>query len=117
AAALIPPPQRNQIAQLNQLSENIFFAGRILAVDRTLQNEAALLEAFPACFPRAVHRPLLPVIRNTYKALAKKYSSGGTTVADQLQILDPLLQQMRVQLDGQPFMLGQAFSYADITLI
>lgn len=117
AARLIPREQHNTVEKMNQLSEQIFYAGRILTVKRTLANDAALQEAIPDLFPAALHPRLVPLARNAYRVLRKKYADPRRSDADQLPLLRELLQQVRQQLNGKPFLLDSGFSYADITII
>ena len=117
AAGLIPREQHNTVEKMNQLSEQIFYAGRILTVKRTLASDTALLESIPDLFPAALHPHLVPLVRNAYRVLRKKYADPARSDSDQLALLQELLLQVRQQLKGKPFLLDSGFSYADITII
>lgn len=116
-AGLIPAVSLDQVQVMNQLSEAIFNAARILLVGRMLQDEDALLDAFPPSFPAWSKRPMLPLMRRTFRMLAKKYGEPGVSDRDQLQRLENCLLQVRRQLDGKPYLLDRGFCYADMTVI
>jgi len=117
AARLIPREQHNTVEKMNQLSEQIFYAGRILTVKRTLANNTALQESIPDLFPAALRPHLVPLARNAYRVLGKKYADPRRSDADQQVLLRELLLQVRQQLNGKSFLLDSGFSYADITII
>lgn len=116
-AGLIPTLSLDQIQAMNQLSEAIFNAARMLLIGRILPDDEALMEAFPASFPSWARKPMLPVMRRTFKMLGKKYGEPGSSQQDQLQSLTASLQALRQQLDGKPYLLDRGFCYADMTVI
>ncbi|MGB3621326.1 MAG: glutathione S-transferase N-terminal domain-containing protein [Ketobacter sp.] len=116
-AGLIPDAHREAVAQMNTLSEQIFYAGRILALDRVLADNHALLDLFPSLIPGWCRRPMLPVMRNTIGAIQKKYADPGSTEQDQIKKLDNALSQVRARLDGKAYVLTDGFGYADMTII
>lgn len=116
-AGLIPTACLDQVQAMNQLSEDIFNAARILLVGRMLQDDAALLDTFPDGIPQWSRPALLPLMRQTFRMLGKKYGEPGTTVQDQLQRLRTCLERVRQQLDGKPYLLDRGFCYGDMTVI
>lgn len=116
-AGLIPTQCQHEVATMNQLSESIFNAARILMLERALQDDEALLGAFPAMFPLWARRPMLPVMRKTFRDLQKKYGEPDVSREQQLERLGDCMTQVREQLDGKPYLLDRGFSYADMTVI
>ncbi|HAG94257.1 MAG: hypothetical protein CMK83_02570 [Pseudomonadales bacterium] len=116
-AGLIPTLCLDQVQAMNQLSESIFNAARMLMVNRALQDKDALLEAFPDLFPRWSRRPMLPVMRRTFGMLLKKYGEPGVSLAEYQQRLDGFMLRVREQLDGKPYLLDRGFCYADMTVV
>jgi glutathione S-transferase len=116
-AGLIPAILQDQIKRMNELSEAIFYAARILLVGRVLADQEAMLEAVPAGFPQWSRRPMLPLVRQTFIKLRKKYDEPGVTDQDHLDKLHGYMQRIREQLDCKPYLLEQGFSYADMTII
>ncbi|RLT96759.1 glutathione S-transferase family protein [Ketobacter sp.] len=115
-AGLIPTPSQGEVAALNQLSEAIFNAARSLMLARALQDDQALLGAIPAKFPAWSRRPMLPMMRKTFRDLQNKYSEPGVSREQQLERLATAVGRVREQLDGKPYLLDRGFSYADMTV-
>ena len=116
-AGLIPTQCQHEVEAMNQLSESIFNAARILMLERALADEQALLENVPAMFPDWSKRPMLPVMRKTFRDLARKYGEPGVTQEQQLERLAHCMGRVREQLDGKPYLLDRGFSYADMTVV
>ncbi len=115
-AGLIPTQCQQEVATMNQLSEAIFNAARILMLDRALQDDQALMDAVPEKFPPLARRPMLPMMRRTFRVLRNKYGEPGVNKAEQLRRLAACMGQVRDQLDGKPYLLDRGFSYADMTV-
>ena len=116
-AGLIPTQSLAEVQALNQLSERIFDSARLLMLKQALADDEALTGAMPAYLPEWGQRPMLPVMRNLFRTLQKKYGEPGVSDAEQLTKLDASIAQVRAQLDGKPYLLDRGFSYADISVI
>ena len=116
-AGLIPTQCQHEVEAMIQLSELIFNAARVLMLERALGDDEALLGAFPEMFPTWARRPMLPVMRKTFRDLQKKYGEPGMTSEQQVERLGHCMTQVREQLDGKPYLLDRGFSYADMTVI
>lgn len=116
-AGLIPVQCLEQVQAMNQLSEAIFNAARIQMLERALQDDAALMGALPDKLPRWSKRPMLPLIRHTFRNLQEKYGEPGVSMAEHQQRLDGFMLRVREQLDGKPYLLDRGFCYADMSVV
>lgn len=116
--------RRAEIAAWNQASENALEAARALAVQRFARDPEALADSVPG--PRiAVLAPLLTGVgRLGARYLRTKYDTDHFdeahalgTITDTLDALEEVLGDEPVSAAGEPaYVLGERFSYADITL-
>ncbi len=114
--ALFPDKHRDEILEWNERSESAMRAGRAMLSTRVLEDPEAQREAMP---------PMPKILRNLLKApiahlgvayLRRKYDYG-TDFDSQRKVLRQTLETLTETLaDGRPFVLGKAFTYADICM-
>jgi glutathione S-transferase len=113
---LFPEAFRNEIKSWNERSEAGLAAGRALTTERVVNSPEARREAMPPV-PKILMGPLVaPVTRLGISFLRRKYKFGDTLDVERLA-LKKMLESLREALsDGRQYLLGDAFSYADLCM-
>jgi glutathione S-transferase len=108
-APLFPAGRESQIAAWDERSETVMVAGRAMLLPRMSRNPAALREQVPALVPGGV---ALLGIRHLMRKYAVRADEGARHESESRRALDLLRAALS---DGRPHVLGDMFSYADIT--
>ncbi len=112
---LFPAAHEHEIAVWNASSEAALSAARVLVSSKVLEDPAAKREALPS-MPSALHALMSPLANLGVAHLRRKYSYRGADEQHR-QSLEQVLQSLQAALaDGRPYLLGDAFSYADVCM-
>jgi glutathione S-transferase len=114
---LIPEGREADVRSWNELSDATKRAGRALLMAAMLESPAALDEGFPPPVPRAIRPLLRPVARFGSRWFGRKYGLRFDEAPAQMAVLRATFTKVREALaKGSPYLLGGAFSYADIVM-
>ena len=103
------------IRRWNERSEAILAALRLSVLDRKASSQKAREEALPSFIPASA-RPLLVGLTSVGLAFVKAKHKHAIDPKAAGGILTYELEALRSELAGRPYLLGDAFSYADITM-
>gem|GEM_PF-1115470 len=102
-------------------------AGRVLATERLMESDSALLESMPPTWPGLVKRASIPVARRACRYILDKYGGrsfegrdGAPGDHDQSSLralLREVLLNAQDTLERHPFMLGETLTFADLALV
>jgi len=113
---LFPAALASDIETWNARSESAMAAGRAIVTGRVLRDPAAKREAMPP-MPKALTSIVTgPLTRLAVTYLRRKYRYSATVDAQQATLVKVVSELRNVLADGRPFVLGDAFSYADICM-
>lgn len=112
---LFPAQQLGAIERWNDRSEEALQAGRGLVVARTAVSPPAKREALPPFIPEAV-RPLLGGVADLgVRFFLLKYQPSQDERAAEA-VIAGVLEELREALKGRTYLVGDAFSFADIAM-
>lgn len=114
-APLFPSAHRAEIAAWNLRSEAALAAGRAIVVQGWLETRELAIAALPERIPAALRPLFLPVGRQRLRSFRAKYGIRDGDPAP-MATLGAELDRLEQALDGRPYLLGDAFSYADIAM-
>lgn len=83
----------------------------------TMSDVGAINDELEPLFPRPVRRFLIPVAKRSVRYVHDKYGSKIEGIESVRQRTRPVLSRARDALSERPYLVGDTFSYADITLI
>ncbi len=114
--ALFPDKHRDEILAWNDRSENAMRAGRAMLSTRVLEDPEAQREAMPP-MPKVLRNLLKSPIAHLGVAYLRRKYDYGTDFESQHEVLSQTLKTLaEAMADGRPFVLGDAFTYADICM-
>lgn len=108
---LFPPGLEAEIERWNDIADEVLDAGRARVIERSLASREALLESVPG--PRVLGPLLVPVGKMGARFLARKY---GSDRAGGREVIERGLATLREALDGDPFLVGDRFTFADVAM-
>jgi glutathione S-transferase len=109
-------PDITAVIRWNRLGERVLAAGRLLAERRMAQDPAALQELLPVRLPTAA-RDLLGPFAGSWLRRRARIREEPTAIDDLAEAaIREVLGQVRSTLAESPYLLGAAFSFADISL-
>lgn len=111
-ARLFSEAQLDAIAAWNEKSETLISLGRELFMVRLNEDKEAQLETMPKLLQ--VFRGLSIAIANSY--IRNKYGLNGNPREEQLALVKSGFDELRAALGGKDYLLGGAFSYADVAM-
>lgn len=111
---LFPSDAFTQIAEWNQRSEAALAAGRAILMRTWVDTPELAAAALPPGLPAALKRLLLPLGRQRLGAFMAKYRLAEGEDAD--AVLTTELDVLARALSGRRYLVGDSFSYADITM-
>jgi glutathione S-transferase len=114
-APLFPAEHREAIESWQREVEATMHAARVLVVQALVDNADAQVETLPPQIPGPLRRPLRPLARAGARFLARKHDAGPQRVADSLRTLEQFAERVRAQLDGHQYLVGDRFTWADIS--
>jgi len=115
SAPLFPSDRLEEIAAWNRKSEAALAAGRAILMRSWASTPELAVAALPSWIPAPLEPLLRPLGRQRLEAFMAKYqmaegeSSHDAVLADELDGLEKALS-------GRRYLVGDAFSYADITM-
>ena len=116
-APLFPAGCDDEITAWNERSEEVMTAGRAMLLPRLGQSAGALREQLPPFVPRALRPMLKPLASSGVSYLARKYGvrfeDGPAHESRARASLDTLRSALA---DGRERLVGEALSFADITM-
>jgi glutathione S-transferase len=113
---LFPAGRDDEITVWNERSEAVMTAGRAMLLLRLADSTDALREQLPAFVPRAVRPMLQPLASSGVSYLARKYGIRSEDAPAHESRARAALDTLRSTLaDGRKRLIGDAFSFADIT--
>lgn len=117
-AALFPRSAMESIISWNDVSERSLGAARFLVLSKLLEHDGALDASLPRRVPRAVKLGLRPMTRAIAKRSLREYAeqTAGMSMAVNEAELCRGLDSMSQALETQPYLAGETFTYADITM-
>jgi glutathione S-transferase len=102
-------------------------AGRVLATERLMESDSALVESMPSAWPGLVKRASIPVARRACRFILDKYGGrsfegrdGAPGEHDQSSLrglLREVLLNAQDTLERHPFLLGDTLTFADFALV
>ena len=102
-------------------------AGRVLATERLMHSDIALIDSMPPAWPGLMKRASIPVARRACKYILDKYGGrsfegrdGAPGDHDQSSLralLREVLLNAQDTLERHPFMLGDTLTFADFALV
>lgn len=114
---LLPENQVGEIRQFNERSESALSAGRVLLVQKMVEDRGARLEALPPMIPSSFRRPLRFLSGIGLAYLRREFEIGEGRVRENEKILREILLSLRAILSkGKVSYLLGSFSYADIAM-
>jgi glutathione S-transferase len=115
-APLFPAAHEEELRVWMQRSEALMVAGRAMLLPRIAASPEALREHLPPSVPRILRRALQWVVALGVAHLVRKYDVRIGDGAYELECRG-VLDALRAALaDGRRHLVGDAFSYADITM-
>lgn len=116
--ALFPRHAMDSIIRWNEVSDRSLGAARFLVLSNLLERDDALDAALPRRVPGAVKAGMRPVTRRLTRRTMSKYQdqAAGISRAVNEAELCRSLDAMSRTLENQPFLAGDTFTYADITM-
>jgi glutathione S-transferase len=114
ASSLFPAAHREAIAHWNETSEAALAVGRKLALVRSLGNADAQKEGLKGVVPDSLRDTFRPLAVTAVRFIEAKYGSSELDPAP----LEAALVSLRDALakSGGDYLLGGAFTYADVTM-
>lgn len=110
-------PDISAIVRWNNLSDRALTAGRLLAVQRMVDSDAALLEVAADQVPAALGRRLLPLLRQQLRRDAGLHGLEPGLADLSIAGLRAICRELREGLAaGSGFLIGGRYSYADIAM-
>lgn len=113
---LFPREYTEEVVAWNVHSESALAAGRALVTIRTMKDSAARSEAMPRISPVLAKILRVPFTAFGAAYLRRKYHYG----TDEKPLRDALYRALfalrEALADGRPYLLGEQFSYADLTM-
>ncbi|MFP2899465.1 glutathione S-transferase C-terminal domain-containing protein [Corallococcus sp. 4LFB] len=114
-SALFPAAHLDAITAWNDTSEEVLDAARAYAMPRMLTISRAQAEALPKFVPGFLRPLFAPTARLGMRYVVKKHQvADGSPEAIEAAVA-PAYEKLRAALGGRPYLLGTAFTYADIT--
>ncbi len=114
---LFPIDRDREVAGWMETSEALMVAGRALLLPRIAKARQALREQLPAWIPGSVRPALTWVAALAVRHLMSKYDVRGADDAHHDAESRTCLDRLRGALaDGRTYLVGSAFSYADLTM-
>lgn len=114
---LFPPEQEQRVEHWIELSERGTAAGRILALERQVEDPQALAELVPRGVPRLLRTPATKLVKLALRRTLAKYGTPRPSTDEARETLRAVLDELRSDLVGSPTtpatILG-SFSFADI---
>ena len=102
-------------------------AGRVLATERLMESDSALIDSMPPAWPGLVKRASIPVARRACKYILDKYGGrsfegrdgapGDHDHSSLRALLREVLLNAQDTLERHPFMLGDTLTFADFALV
>ncbi len=114
--ALFPEGRAEEVAAWNRRSEAALFAGRALVTSRVMRDPVARAEAMPRMSPTLARALRLPFTAFGAVYLRRKYKYGSDEAPHQEALHKSLSALRDAMADGRPYLFGEAFSYADLTM-
>ncbi|MDF2691804.1 MAG: Glutathione S-transferase family protein [Labilithrix sp.] len=114
---LFSPEQDDAIQVWDARSERVMIAGRAMLLARMRVSTDALSEQLPPFIPRALRSALRPLAASGLAHLIRKYEIIDDAQAQHEAESRHALEALRSALaDGRDYILGDRFSFADITM-
>ena len=113
---LFPAGHEAEIAEWNRRSEAALGALRAIMILRLLDDPEAGRAAMPRVIPGAVVPLLLPVARAAMERFAAKYDMRAGAASHRAVAEENLDMLEKALPEGRRYLIGDAFSYADITM-
>jgi len=113
-APLFPSGLEEDVAVWNDRSEIVMAAGRALLLGRMLENSEALAEQLPPWVPARARPAMRGMAKAGVRYIARKYQVRADE--DHETRIREALNGLRAALGVRAHLLGDALSYADITM-
>lgn len=114
---LFPEDVADAVITWNERSDAVMIAGRAMLLGRMQASRAALREQLPPFVPRVLRGLLTPIASMGVRHLVRKYDVRAGEEARHEDATRASLDLVRAaRADGRPFLAGDTFSYADITM-
>lgn len=113
-APLFPSEHEGAIVRWADDADVALQAARALVVAKTIADPEAQVQNMPGFIPRALHRPLKFVARRGAQFIGRKYDTSERGMAEHERKLDEFLDALAAALADDDYLLGGAFTYADI---
>lgn len=114
--SLFPPSDADAIQKWNALSDRMINVGRSRVLHDLTTRKAAQKEALPSFVPGFMRGAMAPSAVMAAKFLASKHAVAGDAATLRESELRPVLEEVRSALAGGTYLVGAAFSYADIAV-
>jgi glutathione S-transferase len=116
-APLFPEGADDAIVTWNERSDAVMVAGRAMLLGRMRASPAALREQLPPLVPRSLRGVLSPVAAMGVRHLVRKYDVRHGDDPHHEDATRAALDLVRAaRADGRPFLAGDTFSYADVSM-
>jgi glutathione S-transferase len=111
---LIPDGSRAEVLAWADTADRLLDSGRARLMDRLIADDAALRDALPP--PLRTLPASVATARLAAKFVKQKYVANGQTAAEHEARMDAELERIERALDGQSFLTGGGFTFADVAV-
>ncbi|EYF05193.1 glutathione S-transferase family protein [Chondromyces apiculatus] len=113
---LFPAGHEAEIAAWNLLSEQLLVTGRGVMLLGQIEDAQTALDALPPGVPEALKPVLAPLARRALSAFVDKYRMRDAAASHRPVLDQTMAAFAKVLADGRRYLVGGAFTYADITM-
>lgn len=114
SAPLFPREHEAAISRWEREVGSAMHAARVLLTQALLHDPEAQIEMLPPQIPGFLRRPLRPVAVTGASFIARKHDAGPDQIAVSTRVLTQFAARLREALAAGPFVLGPAFTWADV---